>query len=620
MILVLEARAAEEIMYGAEAKGREIYKWLEKVQDREITLPRFQRGEVWDHNRICSLMNAIIKGLPLGVTLVLEVGDKPKFESRTLETAPVEGERITEQLLDGQQRLTAIWRVLCDNYEDASYFVEVKDFGSEEPHATAEVVRQSRWRGKNNKRYPLWCDKPKECLDRKLIPASLVCPTKNLNSRKSSEWVKKALGSAESYPSLADYHERWRLIESAVHKLCERIEHYNLPYLVLPSSTSEDVVLDVFVNMNTNGKPLSQYDIIAAQLESKLGMSLTEKIDKLKDEVPELRSYSNVSELLFNTESLVQGYPPNQAGAWKLDKDKFVDFWSDNVQAIRSMLRLLISEGITDERLLPSVSVMWVAAAIFRMMPKDVDQQGLLNSLLRQYLWRAFFTHRYEKSASTFAQQDYRGMKEYLELRFAGQKAELQAPVFDEKENPPFEIEELIQAGWPNRKSVVSRSVLALSGHEGAKDFATGNSLMLCPLGERHFHHIFPDDLLSKAGVENSYIALNCALIRDATNWNIGKKEPLKYLAERCKLATEDEVRGRLASHLIPIEEVQCGGYDGMEPAARKKAVAKDYDAFVRSRAQLVQAKALELGGFKDRGVSRNQQVSEPPTAAASTN
>ena len=53
-------------------------------------------------------------------------------------------------------------------------------------------------------------------------------------------------------------------------KLRERIANYNLPYLALPSSTSEDVVLDVFVNMNTNGKPLSQYDIIAAQLESKL--------------------------------------------------------------------------------------------------------------------------------------------------------------------------------------------------------------------------------------------------------------------------------------------------------------------------------------------------------------
>ena len=94
-------------------------------------------------------------------------------------------------------------------------------------------------------------------------------------------------------------------------------------------------------------------------------------------------------------------------------------------------------------------------------------------------------------------------------------------------------------------------------------------------------------------------IALNCALIKDATNWDIGKKEPLKYLAERCKWASEEEVRGRLASHLIPIEKIQCGGYDDMEPAVRKEAVAEDYDAFVQSRAEKVRAKALELGGFK---------------------
>lgn len=34
-------------MYGAEANDRELYKWLGKVQNREITLPRFQRGEAW---------------------------------------------------------------------------------------------------------------------------------------------------------------------------------------------------------------------------------------------------------------------------------------------------------------------------------------------------------------------------------------------------------------------------------------------------------------------------------------------------------------------------------------------------------------------------------------------
>lgn len=241
-------------MYGAEANDRELYKWLGKVQNREITLPRFQRGEAWDHNRICSLMNAIIEGLPLGVTLILEVGDKPKFESRALQTAPVEGERITEQLLDGQQRMTAVWRVLNDNYEDGSYFVVVEDFDSEEPQMAAEVIRQSPWRKKDNRRYPLWCDKPKECLARKMIPASLLCPTKSLGSCNYDKWVREALGDKEGYSSADAYYELKESVKSTVDKLRERIANYNLPYLALPSSTSEDVVLDVFVNMNTNGQ------------------------------------------------------------------------------------------------------------------------------------------------------------------------------------------------------------------------------------------------------------------------------------------------------------------------------------------------------------------------------
>lgn len=585
-------------MHGAKANDRELGKRLTKVQNREIELPRFQRGEVWDHCRICSLMNVIIEGLPLGVALILEVGDKPKFESRTLETAPTEGERITEQLLDGQHRLTSVWRVLNDNYDDGSYFVEVEDFASDDSRINAEVIWQPRWRNKDNVRYPLWCDKPRECLARKLIPAFLLSPTKSLYACGFDEWVKEALGSEESYSAPGEYYGLKESVKSVIDKLRERITNYNLPYLALPSSMSEDVVLDVFINMNTNGNPLSQYDIIAAQLEDRLGMSLAEKIEKLKAEIPELSGCSNISELVFNAEALVQGYPPNQAGVWKFDKDKLVNSWDDNVRAMKSMASLLISEGIIDEQLLPSVSVMWVVAAVFRMEPKKVDQQGLMNGILRQYLWRAFFTHRYEKSASSFAQQDYRGIKEYLDRRFSGEKATMKAPVFNELGNPPFEIEELLQARWPKGKSVIARCVLALSAHEGAKDFATGDNLAQCPLSERHYHHIFPEALLSEANVDNSRIALNCALIKNATNWDIGRKEPLMYLAERFGWATENEVRDRLASHLIPIEKARCGGYDDMKPEARTEAVARDYADFLLGRARLVRDKALELGGF----------------------
>lgn len=90
-----------------------------------------------------------------------------------------------------------------------------------------------------------------------MIPASLLCPTKSLGSCNYDKWIREALGNKEGYSSADEYYELKESVSPSVDKLRERIANYNLPYLALPSSTSEDVVLDVFVNMNTNGKPLS---------------------------------------------------------------------------------------------------------------------------------------------------------------------------------------------------------------------------------------------------------------------------------------------------------------------------------------------------------------------------
>ncbi|MFO7904264.1 MAG: DUF262 domain-containing protein [Pirellulaceae bacterium] len=93
-----------------EARNRKLQDWYGKIKSGEIKLPRFQRFESWDRNRIASLLETVIHNLPLGITLILEVGDKERFISRYLETAPEPDNRVNEHLLDGQQRLTALWR------------------------------------------------------------------------------------------------------------------------------------------------------------------------------------------------------------------------------------------------------------------------------------------------------------------------------------------------------------------------------------------------------------------------------------------------------------------------------------------------------------------------------
>ena len=86
-----------------EARNRSLKVWYGKIKNGEIKLPRFQRFEAWDRHRIRSLLEVVIHNLPLGITLTLEVGEKEKFVSRVLETAPHGGGLVSEHLLDGQQ-------------------------------------------------------------------------------------------------------------------------------------------------------------------------------------------------------------------------------------------------------------------------------------------------------------------------------------------------------------------------------------------------------------------------------------------------------------------------------------------------------------------------------------
>ena len=162
-----------------QARNRTLSEWYGMIKSSQIKLPRFQRFEAWDRHRICSLNEMVIHNLPLGITLVLEVGDQEKFVSRFLNTAPEKEEvRVFEHLLDGQQRLTALWRTFHNNYENETYFIYLKEFDRFEGDADREdlsVFCRSRY-DKRGDRYPLWCDSPPQCLERGMIPTDLMRP------------------------------------------------------------------------------------------------------------------------------------------------------------------------------------------------------------------------------------------------------------------------------------------------------------------------------------------------------------------------------------------------------------------------------------------------------------
>ncbi|MDP3042429.1 MAG: DUF262 domain-containing protein [Candidatus Omnitrophota bacterium] len=583
-----------------QARNRILEDWYGKICRGEITLPRFQRHEAWDWRRISSLLNTITQNLPLGITLVLEVGEKEQFISRNLQTAPEPNRRVLEQLLDGQQRLTAIWRVLHNNYEWETYFVYIPEFDNYGVKESDEqlVYCRGRYEKKNGGKYPLWCNSPEECLMRGMIPTDLLRPEDI--QVEIDNWIKQAAGSKKpANPEQLEGFFNWKKsISDKVKDLRAIVKNYNLPYLSLPTSTRKEVALDVFINMNTNAKPLTAYDIIVAEIENVKGQSLHDLQNAFDNKYPEVKHYFDLPYLILNTSALLQEKLPNQRGLLEMGKSLMVDNWAKMETGLNEMARFLFNEGIIDRDRLPTNAVLAVIAALFPFFPPKGDERGAFEILLKKYLWSAFFTDRYENSAASHAYVDYIAIKRIItKVKKESQDiyTEADVPIFDRKMYPIADSDELLTAIWPKRDTIRGKAVLAISCKLGSYDFATGHKIDRNNIRERHYHHIFPDALLEEANI-NSYLALNCALISDSTNMSIGRKEPLLYLKERYQWATEEIVHERLNSHLIPVAELANGGYEQTNLLEeRKEKIQRDFDTFIRKRASLIAYAAKQL-------------------------
>jgi hypothetical protein len=612
-----------------QARDRKLETWYKRVKDGEIKLPRFQRLEAWDKNRIKSLLDMIVHDLPLGITLLLEV-DQEQFISRYLATAEIKEPpypRVIEHLLDGQQRLTAVWRALHNNYESEKYFLYIREFDitwiPENPIENPEddwagdesVICQSRWNGKRSgKRMPIWADEPEESLKRGCIPFDLLKPEDT--SAEIAKWIADSLEYKKPKPGTENFEKQFELFSEEKQKLInlinrfrETVKHYNLPFLSLASTTPKDVALNVFINMNTNSKPLSQYDIFVAQVEGVKDISIHELQNQLDESNPSIKRYFDLSYLILNTSALMQEKVPNRVGIWDMDKRKVVENWDTMVKGLSRMAAFLESHRIFDESRLPTNAVLAVIAALYTHIPESGDKAGQDSVLLKKYLWSSFFTDRYENSAASRAYADYIALLGIIANKNKPNTSlpylENDVPVLNRASFPIATVEQLIHVTWPKFMSIRGRGILAVANYFNANDFADGTAVTADNITKREYHHIFPDALIADANVIskeelNSTVALNCALITNTTNRVIGRKNPLTYLKERFNWANETIVDQRLNSHLIPIEELKAGNYDGLDDKNKADKIKKDYEAFLTMRAKLISKAVEKLAAGED--------------------
>ncbi|MBP6421396.1 MAG: DUF262 domain-containing protein [Propionivibrio sp.] len=586
----------------SKAQDRTLGVWFQNIQQGMIKLPRFQRFEAWDRGRIASFLNTIINNLPVGVTLALEVAGTEKFESRYIVTSDPESPgTVTQHLLDGQQRLTAFWRSIHNNYEWETFFVYLPQFDRGESKSGSEVEIRCipRWTNKNQLRMPRWAEEPAKCLERGMVPVSLLRPGDI--SKKIDNWLDEATKPLKPLPTddnafakLEAFNETKKRINEEITTLRERVTHFNLPYLSLPANTSKDVALQVFINMNTNSKPLSLYDIIVAEVENIAEQSLHALEASLTDKCPNAGRYGNVAGLILSTSALLQEKLPNARGMIEMDKKQLLANWPKLERGLERMASFLEGQRVFDETRLPTNAVLAVIAASYELIPENGDFLAKAEKLLRRYLWSAFFSDRYENAAPTRAFADFKAIKALLKKPGFTDDEIGTVPALNRAESPLADVDSLMAAGWPKAAGIEARAILAVTTYLGAIDFADHKTATYDSIQKREYHHVFPDALLSEVEIP-SYLALNCALITWKTNRMIGRKDPLEYLQERVQWADESDVRERLKSHLISFDLLSKAHYANLDGASLKQKLVEDFNGFLRDRAKLVVAAMASL-------------------------
>lgn len=554
-----------------EARNKKIEDWFAMIKQGQIVLPRFQRHEAWRPHQVIGLLENILRDppLPIGALLTLEVGDEEQFHSRPIVGAPEPQSKPSLHLLDGQQRMTALWRSLNGDYEGLDIFISLGPAQVAAGEADIEVQPGvdapsvepvKRWDRKGVLQ-PVWANSWTECLERGLIPVTILAPG------ASGEAALNAWEEAVEKSPLFD-----RKVIKRVEALRQRVAKYDVPFLSLAATTGRDTALDVFIRMNTSATPLKDFDIVVAQLEGATGDSLHDMVEELVESVPLARGYGRVEDTVLSVAALLMGKPPLKKTYLELSFGAaFADVWQRVKHGFRHGIDFLQSEAIFNERSLPSDVAVYLVCALWADVPEhDFDKGGNARGLIRKALWRACYTDRYGKTSATRAFADYR----VLSAMIAGQDTG-PCELFDETYYPLPTVNDLMLAGWPGRKDRLPRAILSTGLRRGGLDFADGASINASNFHGREFHHLYPVGVLSgDRKDERVNRALNCALISWATNRRVGAQTPAEYIAKRAEAAHLGEavVRQRLESHLVPLDALTAG----------------EYEAFIAARADLI--------------------------------
>lgn len=552
---------------------------LRAIDEGRIQLPDFQRGWVWEDNRIRALIASISNGYPIGAAMFLKTGgDNLHFKTRLFEGVDKSKETIKPDtlVLDGQQRNTSIYRSMYSKKAVATtdskkkpierfYYMHIPtclDTLTDRIDAIVSVPASKIITENIGRDVKLDLSTPEKEYATHHFPLNLV-----FNTMEMMQWGMNYM-AFHNYSQEAN--EYWKNFFGTV---LQPMSQYQIPVIEIGNDVPKEAVCQVFENVNQGGVSLTVFELVTATFAAD-NFELRKNWDEIWNELKKHKvlNFKNIKSFegtdFLTAITLLTNYlnkvnTPDQKGVSCKKKDvlklKFEDYlqYKDRLlEGLKEAVKFLAEQCVYTTIDLPYTSQLIPLSVLFAI-DKNLWFSQNNRKKLEEWYWCGVFGELYGSANEGRYVNDVIGM-----INWVKNGSEIPDTVIRSN----FHASRLRQLY--TRNSAAYKGVMALILKAGAKDFLRGTDMDFASfVGEAtDIHHIFPASYCEKMGIDrerwNSVI--NKTPIYARTNRIIGGYAPSQYLSslERNHKADPVKLDESLASHQIDVNAIRSDDFN----------------------------------------------------------
>lgn len=572
---------------------------LKDIGNKKIQLPDFQRGWVWDDNRIRALIASVSLSYPIGAVMTMEVSEGIRFLPRVFEGVEKEPAVQPETLvLDGQQRFTSLYLSLLSGLAvptttekkkqiNRYYYLDMAqclDPDADRFDAVVSVPATKVITSDFGRKTDLDLSTSENEYENRMYPLNLI-----YTLSEDADW-KSGFREYFNYDK-----EEIKFLEKFNQKIWLPFQQYKVPVIKLTKDTPKEAVCQVFENVNTGGVSLTVFELLTATFAAD-NFQLRQDWEKRKGELKQQNVLEDIDESTYLTAiTLLTSYQNHlhhgtsvnckRKEVLKLSLDDYQKNADKIIQGLQSAAKLLAREKIFDKRNIPYQTQFIPLSAICAHLGNRLENDSVKEKIIRWY-WCGVFGELYGGANESRFALDVQGVVAWID------GGELPKTIQDSNFSPTRLLT------LQSRNSAAYKGLMALLMKKGSRDFINGDPIELTTYFDDaiDIHHIFPKAYCEKVKYNRKYwnSIINKAPLSSRTNRILGGHKPSTYIQTIQKEGVNPVRLDRIfQSHLIepglirtddfsPFIQTRAGGLlDLIESATGKTIAGRDSEEVV---------------------------------------